>query len=80
MSTAAASLGRGLPSRMTPAVVLVGLGLLLLVTAVIALLSGAMSLSPAQVATALLALLSQREIADPALAVVTVIRLPHLLL
>lgn len=80
MSTAAASLGRGLPSRMTPAVVLVGLGLLLLVTAVIALLSGAMSLSPAQVATALLALLSQREIADPALAVVTVIRLPRLLL
>lgn len=80
MSSTVAGLRNTGPRQWTPVTVLSGLSLLLLVSSVVALLSGAVELSMAQVGTALLSLLSGQEVTDPALAVVTVIRLPRLLL
>lgn len=80
MSTTAASVRSAGPRRMTPAMVLGTLTLLLFAAAAVGLFSGAVTLSAAQVGAALLALASGREISDPALAVITIIRLPRLLL
>lgn len=66
--------------RATPATVLGGLALLLAVCVSGGLLSGAVDLSPARIAQALWATLSGQPLEDSALAVVTVIRLPRLLM
>lgn len=80
MSSTAAGLRNIKPRQWTPATVLSGLSLLLLASSAVALFSGAVELSAAQVGTALLSLVSGQEVSDPVLAVVTVIRLPRLLL
>lgn len=66
--------------RLPPAVILAGLAGLLATTAVGALLSGAVDLSPSQVFRALASRALLQDLPDPALAVVGVIRLPRLLL
>lgn len=80
MNTLATSM-RGLgPRRPTPVTVLSLLALMLAVVAVVGLFSGAVALSPAQMGTALAMLVSGAEPGDPLLAVVSIIRLPRLLL
>lgn len=66
--------------RVRSALVLAALAALLVVTAVAALFIGAVDLPPARVLAALAALVSPRAPADPALAVITIIRLPRVLL
>lgn len=80
MNTLATSV-RGVSSRgLSPAMVLAVLALLLLLAGIAGLLSGAVKLSPTQIAAALSALFTGQEHTDPRLAVISVIRLPRLLL
>lgn len=80
MNSSAAGLCNDAPRRLAPTVVLGGLGLLLVVSIFAGLFSGAVDLTPAQIGTALAALMTGANTGDPMLAVVTVIRLPRLLL
>lgn len=80
MNTFVASMRGPGQQRVTPAVVLTGLALLLLASVLFGLFSGAVTLSPSQIAAALGALITGKEQIDPMLAVITVIRLPRLLL
>lgn len=65
--------------RPRPSAVLAGLGLLLVICLVGGLLSGAVEQSLRDVLYALWAAATGRELSDPALAVITIIRLPRLL-
>src|SRR5690625_1070870 len=80
MSSAVLGLRRATPRRLTPVLVLVGLSAALAASVLVGLFCGAVALTPAQVGMALMAWLSGSEPADPMLAVISVIRLPRLLL
>ncbi|MDN5871708.1 MAG: iron ABC transporter permease [Nitrococcus sp.] len=80
MSERAAVLPRRPLRYLSPSTILIGLAVLLVTMALAALLSGAVDLPPARVVVALTTFAADDAVRDPALAVITVIRLPRLLL
>lgn len=80
MSEQAATLRGRPPWHLPPAAILAALAALLVATAFGALLSGAVDLPPSRVLAALTTFPDSDGIRDPAMAVITIIRLPRLLL
>src|SRR5699024_6323084 len=80
MSSSVLGRRRVTPRGISKLVVLAGLSAALAASVSVGLFSGAVALTPTQIGTALMALFNSSEPADPMLAVISVIRLPRLLL